>query len=192
MINECLKKSTVGSLIISVISTSPTVRFLVNICYGRVSPPIGLSKRAVPCMKCSIITKKKIENSNILQELELAPHDYFVVSLHREENIDSNESFHKIITLLNGIAELYKKRLIFSTHPRTRKRIERENVQLNPLIAMLKPFGFSDYNHLQMNSYAVLSDSGNHYGRIIDFKFSGFEHSRGARTTPKGWRKERS
>jgi len=105
--------------------------------------------------------KEKIDKSNVLTELSLQKNNYFVVSAHREENIDSERNFHNLIDSLNTIAEEYKKPLIFSTHPRTRKKIEEtKSIVLNPLIQLNKPFGFFDYIALQENAYCVVSDSG--------------------------------
>lgn len=102
----------------------------------------------------------KIERSDILAKLGLTPLDYFVVSAHREENIDDTFQFEKLARSLNTIAKTYEKRIIVSTHPRTRKRIEAENIELNPLVELEKPLGFCAYVNLQMNAKAVLSDSG--------------------------------
>jgi UDP-N-acetyl-L-fucosamine synthase len=104
--------------------------------------------------------KDKIAKSSILSDLDLEKDKYFVVSAHREENIDNTENFESLMTALNNIAETYKLPIIYSTHPRSLKRIEQSHFKLNPLIQTLKPFGFFDYNHLQMNSFCVLSDSG--------------------------------
>lgn len=103
--------------------------------------------------------RQGIEGSDVLSRLGLEVGGYFVVSAHREENVDLGQ-FAKLVDMLNGVAETYRKRMIFSTHPRTKNRIESEGVTLHPLIESLKPLGFLDYNKLQMNAHAVLSDSG--------------------------------
>lgn len=102
----------------------------------------------------------KINQSDVLSRLSLDKHKYFVISAHREENISSDKNFNGLITTLNQIAETYQFPIIVSTHPRTRKMIDSKGVVLRPEIQLLKPLGFSDYNALQMNAYAVLSDSG--------------------------------
>lgn len=106
----------------------------------------------------------KIKQSDILTKLELEKKKYFVASIHREENVDNENNLNQILTALNNIAELYKVTVIVSTHPRTRKRIEGLNQtksrSLDPLIQFLKPFGFTDYVHLQMNAICAISDSG--------------------------------
>jgi UDP-N-acetylglucosamine 2-epimerase (non-hydrolysing) len=101
-----------------------------------------------------------IQSSQILGQLGLVQNEYFVVSAHREENINSDFNFSNLIGSLNLIADQYRLPIIFSTHPRTRKMIDSKNVTLNEHIQLLKPLGFNDYNALQLNAKAVLSDSG--------------------------------
>ena len=106
----------------------------------------------------------QILESNVLSDFKLEKNKFFVVSAHREENISSYTSFSNLLQSLNQIAEKYSYPIIVSTHPRTRKKLENlqntTTIQLNPLIQWQKPLGFSDYNALQMNAFAVLSDSG--------------------------------
>lgn len=102
---------------------------------------------------------KQIDASEILNTLGLEKRKYFVVSAHREENINS-DNFDKLVAALNEIAEKYQFPVIVSTHPRTRNKIAEKNVTFHNLIQLMKPMGFHDYNHLQKNAYAVLSDSG--------------------------------
>lgn len=102
----------------------------------------------------------KILNSNIQNELGLEKGKYFVVSSHREENITSEANFKGLINSLNAITEKYKYPVIVSTHPRTRNMIEEKKVAFNPLVKLMKPLGFCDYNNLQLHAKAVLSDSG--------------------------------
>jgi len=103
--------------------------------------------------------KHKIENSNILEKLKLKKEGYFLVSAHREENINSS-NFINLVNSLNDIAEIYKLPIIISTHPRTRNKINESGIEFNKLIQLMKPLGFHDYNQLQKYSRAVLSDSG--------------------------------
>ncbi|MBM7661724.1 UDP-N-acetylglucosamine 2-epimerase (non-hydrolyzing) [Bacillus mesophilus] len=104
--------------------------------------------------------KHDIENSDVLERLELKEGNYFVVSAHREENINSESNFLDLVDSLNAIAEKYNMPVIVSTHPRTRKMIEAKGIKFNPLVKTLKPLGFNDYVKLQIMSKAVLSDSG--------------------------------
>lgn len=104
--------------------------------------------------------KHAIESSDVLTRLGLEQYKYFVVSAHREENINDISNFTGLISSLNLIAEKYNFPIIVSTHPRTRKMIDEKRITLNNNIQLLKPLGFNDYNALQMNSKAVLSDSG--------------------------------
>ncbi|WP_017413642.1 non-hydrolyzing UDP-N-acetylglucosamine 2-epimerase [Clostridium tunisiense] len=109
-----------------------------------------------------VLTKNmdKIMESNVLSKLGLEKDNYILVSAHREENIDNDKSLFSLVDALNKVAEMYNMPIIYSTHPRSWKRIEEKNIKFNPLVRQLKPFGFLDYNKLQMNSFCVLSDSG--------------------------------
>ena len=102
----------------------------------------------------------KIDESDVLNRLNLQSDKYFVVSLHREENLDIGDNFKTVCATLNAVAEKYDMPIIFSTHPRTQKRIESEDIKFNPLIMNMPAMGFFDYNKLQKNAYCVLSDSG--------------------------------
>ncbi len=102
----------------------------------------------------------KIDESNILEKLNLEPKKYFLVSAHREENIDNDKNFKSLIDALNEIAEKYNMPVIYSTHPRSFKKIEEKNIKFHKNIKSLKPFGFYDYNKLQKEAFCVLSDSG--------------------------------
>ena len=115
--------------------------------------------------------KAKIEASDVLERLNLKEHEYFIVSAHREENINSDQNFLDLVEMLNAVVEKYKYPVIVSTHPRTRKRIEELNIEFHPLIQLLKPLGFSDYNKLQLSAKATLSDSGtiNEESSILNF-----------------------
>ena len=104
--------------------------------------------------------QKKIAASTIVSDLKLSPKKYFVVSIHREENITSEKNFHDFVDTMNTIAQQYKFPIIVSTHPRTRKKIIETNTLFDPLVILSKPLGFSDYNKLQIEAKAVLSDSG--------------------------------
>lgn len=102
----------------------------------------------------------KIENSDILSKLNLEKGKYIVLSSHREENVDKEETFNNLVESINAVAEKYNLPIIFSVHPRTRKKLEERNIKFNPLVQEMKPFGFFDYCNLQKNSFCVLSDSG--------------------------------
>ena len=103
---------------------------------------------------------ERIEKSKVMEEMGLSQHNYFVVSAHREENIDIDRKFESLVGSLNAIAKRYQKPVIFSTHPRTAKRIEEKGVVFDPLVVNMKPLGFFDYVKLQKNAFCVLSDSG--------------------------------
>ncbi|OHB71540.1 MAG: UDP-N-acetylglucosamine 2-epimerase [Planctomycetes bacterium RBG_16_43_13] len=123
-------------------------------------PPERVIKTGSPLFEVLYFYEEKINQSQIMKKLNLTEMDYFVVSAHREENIDSEENFAKLVTVLNGLADTYGKRIIVSTHPRTRKKVEAKATVFNDKIELLKPLGFFDYVYLQKNAYAVLSDSG--------------------------------
>jgi UDP-N-acetyl-L-fucosamine synthase len=121
--------------------------------------PDRVIKTGSPMFEVLNYYKPKIEKSKILKSLKLKTEGYFLISSHREENIGSS-NFSKLVEVLNWLAKEYKLPIIVSTHPRTRKMIEEKSVKLNPLVKLMKPMGFLDYNFLQMNAKAVLSDSG--------------------------------
>jgi UDP-N-acetylglucosamine 2-epimerase (non-hydrolysing) len=102
----------------------------------------------------------KIEKSNALERLGLKPLEYFIVSCHREENVDSETNFRGLVEILNHLADEYSNKVIVTTHPRTRMRIEKEKVVLDERVELHKPFCFTDYVKLQINAKAVISDSG--------------------------------
>jgi UDP-N-acetylglucosamine 2-epimerase len=115
--------------------------------------------------------KDKIDDSEVLKKLALEKYNFFVVSIHREENIDSDVNFLKLTSVLNLIADFYSIPVIVSTHPRTQKRIDKMGIKFHDSIQLLKPLGFTDYNKLQISAKAVLSDSGtiNEESSILNF-----------------------
>jgi UDP-N-acetylglucosamine 2-epimerase (non-hydrolysing) len=123
-------------------------------------PPERVIKTGSPMFEVLSYYHEKISQSEILNTLQLKPGEYFVVSAHREENVDSDRLFQKLVDLLTAVGDAYGKRIIFSAHPRTRARIETSKVRLPKQVELHKPFGLFDYVHLEMNARAVLSDSG--------------------------------
>ncbi|GLH74838.1 UDP-N-acetyl glucosamine 2-epimerase [Geothrix limicola] len=115
--------------------------------------------------------REGIQGSGILERLNLAPQDYYLVSCHREENVDSDVNLPKFVDLLNHLAAVHGKRVIVSTHPRTRKRLESGGFTTDPRVELIKPFGYFDYVKLQENALVVLSDSGTitEESSILDF-----------------------
>ncbi|WP_028234630.1 non-hydrolyzing UDP-N-acetylglucosamine 2-epimerase [Pseudobutyrivibrio sp. MD2005] len=101
-----------------------------------------------------------IEASDVLEKLGLEPKKYILLSAHREENIDTEKNFTSLFTAINKLAEKYDMPILYSCHPRSRKRLEATGFKLDPRVRMHEPLGFHDYNHLQMNAFAVVSDSG--------------------------------
>lgn len=104
--------------------------------------------------------KKQIDESTVLKDLGIEKGKYFVLSIHREENVDNPKNFESLINAINKVAETYEMPIIFSAHPRTRKKIEAGNYAFNDLVKYMKPLGFNDYNKLQQNAFCVISDSG--------------------------------
>lgn len=123
-------------------------------------PADRIIKTGSPMFEVLSHYREKIDGSTVLERLGLDGGEFFVVSAHREENIESDRNFLRLVSILNTIAEEYDKPVIVSTHPRTRKRIDGSGVTFNDRVQLLKPLGFSDYVHLQMHAKAVLSDSG--------------------------------
>jgi UDP-N-acetylglucosamine 2-epimerase (non-hydrolysing) len=122
--------------------------------------PDRIIKTGSPMFEVLNFYMPKILKSSALKELILKKNQYFLVSAHREENISSERNFNNLISFLNKLSKEYKLPVIVSTHPRTKKMIKEKKVRLQPGIQLLKPFSFTDYNFLQINAYATLSDSG--------------------------------
>jgi len=141
----------------------------INLPYGQISrqyllreglPPDRVIVTGSPMYEVLQYYRLKIDASDVLARLGLQVHGYFVVSAHREENVDPPGQFAKLVEVLQRLAETYKRRVIVSTHPRTRQRIEGQGIRFPPEVELLKPLGFCDYVHLQRHALAVLSDSG--------------------------------
>ena len=134
-------------------------------------PPDQIIKTGSPMFEVLNYYRPKIDKSHILIDLKIKKNDYFVLSAHREENIEPDDSFRKLINAVNRISEVYGKRIIVSTHPRTRNRINTSNTKLNACVELMKPMGFCDYVKLQENAMVVLSDSGtiNEESSILNF-----------------------
>jgi len=134
-------------------------------------PPDLIIKTGSPMYEVLANYKNKIVNSEILSKLNLEPGKFFIVSAHREENIDSESNFTRLVSVLNAIAKTYKIPVIVSVHPRTQNRIDALQCSFDKNVKLIKPLGFSDYNKLQLSSKAVLSDSGtiNEESSILNF-----------------------
>jgi UDP-N-acetyl-L-fucosamine synthase len=134
-------------------------------------PPDLVIKTGSPMFEVLTHYRSNIENSDVLSRLGLDERNYFVVSAHREENIESNQSFLKLVAVLNALAEDNDLPIIVSTHPRTQKRIDLTGTRFHPQVRLLKPLGFHDYVKLQLSARAVLSDSGtiNEESSILNF-----------------------
>jgi UDP-N-acetylglucosamine 2-epimerase (non-hydrolysing) len=123
-------------------------------------PADRVIKTGSPLFEVLAHHRDKIEESDVLARLQVEPRRYFLVSSHRAENVDPDERIALLVETLGAVADRYRDPILVSTHPRTRKRIEALGLEFHPLVRLLKPFGFLDYNALQLNARAVLSDSG--------------------------------
>ena len=134
-------------------------------------PPDRVIKTGSPMFEVLNHYRNGIEASDVLDRLGLTQHQFFVVSVHREENVDSDRNFLKLVDVLNTVAEQYGLPVIVSTHPRTQKRVDAMGVKFHANVQLLKPLGFKDYNKLQLCARAVLSDSGtiNEESSILNF-----------------------
>lgn len=134
-------------------------------------PPDMVIKTGSPMCEVLEFYKSGIDASDIVVRLGLTEQKFFVVSAHREENIEPDKNFAKFVSVLNGIAEAYNYPIIVSTHPRTQKRVDTASAKFNAHIRLLKPLGFMEYNKLQIAAKAVLSDSGtiNEESSILNF-----------------------
>ncbi|MCI9279058.1 MAG: UDP-N-acetylglucosamine 2-epimerase (non-hydrolyzing) [Lachnospiraceae bacterium] len=141
----------------------------VNLCYSeharRYLNAEGTAKERTyvtgsPMAEVLSANMEKIKASEVLKTLGLEEGRYILLSAHREENIDQEKNFFALMEAVNSMAETYQMPIIYSTHPRSRKFIEQRGFQFHPLVRSLQPFGFSDYNHLQMKAFCVVSDSG--------------------------------
>jgi UDP-N-acetylglucosamine 2-epimerase (non-hydrolysing) len=134
-------------------------------------PPDRVIKTGSPMFEVLNHFRDGIEGSDVLDRLELEEGKFFVVSAHREENVDSDRNFLALVDTLNAVAEQYGYPVIVSTHPRTQKRVDAMGVQFHQNVRLLKPLGFKDYNKLQLSAKAVLSDSGtiNEEASILNF-----------------------
>ena len=159
--DECLPEET-NRRIVDIISD-------VNICYSeharRYLNASGVAKERTyvsgsPMAEVLQANLSGIEVSDILQKLDLEPKKYMLLSAHREENIDTESNFTSLMNAINEVAETYDMPILYSCHPRSKKFIEQRGFQFHPHVIQHDPLGFHDYNHLQMNAFAVISDSG--------------------------------
>ena len=134
-------------------------------------PPDQIIKTGSPMYEVLHHYRPQIESSEVLKRLNLASEKYFLVSAHREENVESDQAFEKLVKVLNAVAQDHGIPVVVSTHPRTQKRVDATSAKFHPLVQLMKPLGFHDYVHLQMNAQAVLSDSGtlNEESSILNF-----------------------
>ena len=159
--DECLPEET-NRRIVDVISD-------VNLCYSEFArkylADTGLPKERTymtgsPMAEVLRMNLEKIQNSDVLERLGLEKDRYILLSAHREENIDSEQNFLSLFTAINALAEKYDMPILYSCHPRSRHRLEKSGFRLDPRVRVNEPLGFNDYNKLQMNALAIVSDSG--------------------------------
>ncbi|OMD60015.1 UDP-N-acetylglucosamine 2-epimerase [Paenibacillus odorifer] len=152
----------------------------VNLCYTEHARNYlnweGFSKERTfvvgsPMAEVLNVNKEKIDYSRVLETLKLEKGKYILLSVHREENIDNEDNFMVLMNAVNAMAENYALPVIYSTHPRSKKFIEQRGFRFHPNVRRLQPFGFADYNHLQQNSFCVVSDSGTVAEEASYFKF---------------------
>lgn len=152
----------------------------INLCYSQIARnyliqegirPERIIVTGSPMKEVIEFNSKKIEKSNILEKLNLKKNNYFLVSSHREENIDNKENLISFIKILNFLGQNYKIPIIVTTHPRLRKKFENADTKLNKLVKLMKPFSFSEYIKLQKNAHTVLSDSGTISEEVSILKF---------------------
>lgn len=152
----------------------------VNLCYTeharRYLYAAGIPKEHIfvvgsPMAEVLSSNLERIQNSRVLEKLNLTERNYILLSAHREENIDQEEHFISLMNAVNAMAEKYTLPIIYSTHPRSRKWVEKRNFPFHPLIKTLQPFGFFDYNHLQQHAFCVVSDSGTIPEEAAFFRF---------------------
>lgn len=134
-------------------------------------PPDMVIKTGSPMNEVLSHYRPAIDASEVLQRLGLEAGGFFVVSVHREENVESDKNFNKLVKVLNSVADRYRIPVIVSTHPRTQKRVEATGAKFSEYVRLLKPMGFTDYNKLQLSARVVLSDSGtiNEESSILNF-----------------------
>ena len=159
--DECLPEET-NRRIVDVISD-------VNLCYSEFArkylADTGLPKERTyqtgsPMAEVLHMNLEKIQKSDVLERLGLEKDKYILLSAHREENIDSEKNFLSLFTAINALAEKYDMSILYSCHPRSKQRLEKSGFQLDPRVRVNEPLGFNDYNKLQMNALAIVSDSG--------------------------------
>lgn len=142
-------------------------------------PAQRIIKTGSPMSEVLQMKKQDIDKSDVVERLNLTKNQYFTVSAHREENVSDRESFLDLMNSLNSVAEVYQLPVVFAAHPRTKKMIDQENIEINPLIQVIKPLGFNDYVKLQKDSKVVLSDSGtiSEESSILGFKALNIRYS---------------